>query len=53
MVYDPKTQNSNFDLWACPSKKVVKHDSNEKQGRLFGFKGRFEWYEAILADNRP
>ena len=46
MVYRP-----NFDLCAFPSKKVVKHDSSEKQRCVLHFKGHFEWFEAILADN--
>ena len=36
-VYHP-----NFDLCTCMSKKVVKHDSCEKQGPILHFKGCFE-----------
>jgi len=37
-VYREKTQD--FDLCACTSRKVIKHDFNEKQERILHFKGR-------------
>ena len=34
--------SQNFDLCACLSKKVIKADSSEKQGRVLCFKGHIE-----------
>ena len=34
--------SQNFDLCACPSKKIIKADSSEKQGRVLSFKGHIE-----------
>ena len=41
-----RSEKNRTDLCACTRKKVVKHDSYEKQERILHFKGRFEWFRA-------
>ena len=48
MLYRPKTVTC-----AHVRSRAVKHDSIEMQRRILHFRGRFEWFETISAENKP